>query len=139
MKKIWFFLLIENMCTVESKWIWKHWWLKAVMWVAFKLKKISFNNVAVMKISAVFECNSTHSASVDTNLDTVRFYLATSYLVASFLAVQGRFKRSKEGKYLVPMEKMRQGKRKFERKKKRCNLCREEMEVTEELKIVKLL
>ena len=34
---------------------------------------------------------------------------------------------------------MRQGKRKFERKKKRCNLCREEMEVTEELKIVRLL
>ena len=36
------------------------------------------------------------------------------------------------------VEKMRQGKRKFERKKKRCNLCSEEMEVTEELKIKRL-
>ena len=34
----------------------------------------------------------------------------------------------------MAVEKMRQGKRKFERKKKKCNLCREEMEVTEELK-----
>ena len=37
------------------------------------------------------------------------------------------------------MEKMRQGKRKFQRKKKRYNPCREDMEVTEELKIVRLL
>ena len=29
----------------------------------------------------------------------------------------------------MAVEKMRQGKRKFERKKKRSNLCREEMEV----------
>ena len=35
--------------------------------------------------------------------------------------------------------KMRKGKRKFERKMKRYKLCREEMEVTEEPKIVKLL
>ena len=37
------------------------------------------------------------------------------------------------------MEKIRKGKRKFERKTKRCKLCREEMDVTEELKIVGLL
>ena len=30
----------------------------------------------------------------------------------------------------MAVEKMRQGKRKFERKKKRCNLCIEEMEVS---------
>ena len=35
--------------------------------------------------------------------------------------------------------KMRKGKRKFERKMKRYKLCREEIEVTEEPKIVKLL
>ena len=74
-----------------------------------------------MKISAVFKSNSTNSSS------------------ASYLAVQGRFKRNIEGKYLVAVEKMRQGKRKFEIKKKRCNLSKREMEVTEELKIVRLL
>ena len=37
------------------------------------------------------------------------------------------------------VEKMRKGKRKFERKRKRCKLCREEMDITEELKIVGLL
>ena len=54
------------------------------------------------------------------------------------MAVQGRFKGNREGKYLVAVGKMRQGKRKFERKKEICNLCSEEMEVTEELKIVRL-
>ena len=39
----------------------------------------------------------------------------------------------------MAVEKMRKGKRKFERKKKRCKLCREEMDVAEELKIVGLL
>ena len=34
----------------------------------------------------------------------------------------------------MAVEKMRQGKRKFERKKKKCNLCK----VTEELKIMRL-
>ena len=34
---------------------------------------------------------------------------------------------------------MRKGKRKFERKRKRYKLCRDEMDVTEELKIVGLL
>ena len=54
------------------------------------------------------------------------------------MAVQDRFKRNREGKYLVAVEKMRQGKRKFERKKKICNVWREEMKVTKELKIVRL-
>ena len=49
------------------------------------------------------------------------------------------FKTNRERKYFVAVEKMRQGKRKFKRKEKRCNLWREEMEVTEELKIVRLL
>ena len=39
-----------------------------------KLKKISFNNIAAMRISAILKCNSTNSSSADTNLDTVRFY-----------------------------------------------------------------
>ena len=34
---------------------------------------------------------------------------------------------------------MRKGKRKFERKRKRYKLCREEIDVTEELKIERLL
>ena len=55
------------------------------------------------------------------------------------MAVQGRFKRNREGKHLVVVEKMRQGKRKFERKKKGGKLCREEIEVTEGLKTVRLL
>ena len=37
-------------------------------------KKISFNNIAAMKISAIFECNSANSFLADTNLDIVRFY-----------------------------------------------------------------
>ena len=35
----------------------------------------------------------------------------------------------------MAVEKMRKGKRKFERKMKRYKLCREEMDVTEELNI----
>ena len=38
----------------------------------------------------------------------------------------------------MTVEKMRKGKRKLERKKKVYKLCREEMDVTEELKIVGL-
>ena len=38
-----------------------------------KLKKISFNNIVAMKISAALECISTNSTRADTNLDTVRF------------------------------------------------------------------
>ena len=36
----------------------------------------------------------------------------------------------------MAVEKMRKGKRKFEIKGKRCKLCRAEMDVTEEIKIV---
>ena len=39
----------------------------------------------------------------------------------------------------MAVEKTRKGKRKFERKRKRYKLCREEIDVTEELKIVRLL
>ena len=39
----------------------------------------------------------------------------------------------------MAVEKMSKPKRKFERKRKRCKLCREEMDVTEKLKIVGLL
>ena len=39
----------------------------------------------------------------------------------------------------MAVEKMRKGKRKFERKSKRYKLCREEMDVTEEFKIKGLL
>ena len=56
--------------------------------------------------------------------------------VASYLAVQERFKRKREEKHLMAVEKMKPGERKFERKQ-RCNLWREEMEVIEELKIVR--
>ena len=39
-----------------------------------KLEKNSFNNILAMKISVVFEFNSTNSSSADTNLDTFSFY-----------------------------------------------------------------
>ena len=39
----------------------------------------------------------------------------------------------------MAVENMRKGERKFERKRKRYKLCREEMDVTEELKIKGLL
>ena len=39
----------------------------------------------------------------------------------------------------MAVENMRKGERKFERKRKRYKLCREEMDVTEELKIKELL
>ena len=39
-----------------------------------KLEKNSLNYILAMKISAVFEFNSTNSSSVDTNMGTFRFY-----------------------------------------------------------------
>ena len=39
----------------------------------------------------------------------------------------------------MTLEKRRKGKRKFERKRKRYKLCREEIDITEEVKIVRLL
>ena len=68
-----------------------------------------------MKISVVFEFNSTNSFSADTNLDTFRF------------------KKTEKENIWMAVEKMRKGKRKFERKRTSYKLCREEMCVTEEL------
>ena len=51
-----------------------------------------------MKIRVVFEFNSTNSSSADTNLDNFRFY--QKFQIAPYLAVQRKFKRNKEGKYL---------------------------------------
>ena len=72
-----------------------------------------------MKISAIIECYNTNSSLADTNLDTVRFYqmLVKCYL-ASYLVVQGSFKRNREGKYLVAVEKMRKGKKTSEEKRR---------------------
>ena len=51
---------------------------------------------------------------------------------------EGPKETEKENIWMV-VEKMRKGKKKFERKTKRYKLCREEMEVTEKPKIVALL
>ena len=58
------------------------------------------------------------------------------------MSVQGRFKRSEKGKYLVTVEKMSQVKRKLERKKeKQTDVTNTEKrwKLHEELKIVRLL
>ena len=39
-----------------------------------RLEKHSFGNIAAVKISAVFEFNSTNSSSAGTNLDTFRLF-----------------------------------------------------------------
>ena len=58
----------------------KTWPLERTMGGAFnfngckKLEKNSFNNILAMKISFVFEFNSTNSSSGGTNLGTFRFY-----------------------------------------------------------------
>ena len=84
-----------------------------------KLEKNSFNNILAMKISFVFEFNSTNSSSGGTNLGTFRFYQNLARLDGS--------------------GEIRKGKKKFERKRKRYKPCREEMDITEEVKIVGLL
>ena len=90
-----------------------------------KLEKNSFTNILAMKISAVFEFNSTNSSSADTNLDTFRFY-QKFYKVARYLATwqfkEGLKETEKENIWMA-VEKMRKGKRKFERKRKRYKLC----------------
>ena len=56
------------------------------------------------------------------------------------MAVQGWFKKKTEKENIwMAVEKMRKGKRKFEEKRKRYKLCREVIDVTEKLKIVRLL
>ena len=103
-----------------------------------KLEKNSFNNILAMKISVAFEFNSTNSSSADTNLDTLRFY-QKFYKVATYLAVPGKFKRNREGKYLDGSGENEKRKKKLRKKRKRYKLCREEMDVTEELTVVGLL
>ena len=63
-----------------------------------KFEKNSFNNILAMKISVVCEFKSTNSSSAETNLDTFIFY-QKFYKVASYLVVQGKFKRNRERKY----------------------------------------
>ena len=107
-----------------------------------KLEKNGFNNILAMKISVVFEFNSTNSSSADTNLATFRFY-QKFYIVDRWLATwqfkKESLKETEKENILMAVEKMSKRKRKFERKGKRYKLCREEMDVTEELKIVGLL
>ena len=92
MKKVWSFLLVENMSTVESKHslsvsydydqskpenidkLKQPWETLSSLMDLTSWKKISFNNIAAMKISAILECYSTNSSLADTNLDIVRFY-----------------------------------------------------------------
>ena len=72
-----------------------------------KLEKNSFNNVLAMKISVVFEFNSTNSSSADTNLATFRFY-QKFYNVARERATW-QFKKVKETEKennLMAVEKM---------------------------------
>ena len=48
-------------------------------------------------------------------------------------------KKTKKENIWMAVEKVRKGKRKFERKRKRYKLCREKIDVAEKLKIVRLL
>ena len=65
------------------------------------LEKNSFNNILAMKISVVFEFNSTNSSSADTNLATFRFYQKFYKVVRSLATWQfkRKFKKNREGKY----------------------------------------
>ena len=88
MKKAWSFLLVEDMCTAESKHSLSvsydynqsepenssHERRFPSLMDLTSWKKISFSNVAAMKIRAILECYSTNSSLADTNLGTVRFY-----------------------------------------------------------------
>ena len=80
MKKAWSFLLVENMYTAESKHSLSVSYdydqskpentdeLKQPLMNLTSWKKISFNNIAPMKISAILKCYSTNSSLADTNL-----------------------------------------------------------------------
>ena len=65
-----------------------------------------------MKISFVFKFNSINSSSADTDL-------------ATCLAVERRFKRNRDAKYLDSTGENDKRKRKFGRKRKRCKLSTE--------------
>ena len=97
-----------------------------------KLEKNSFNNILAIKISFVFEFNSTNSFSAHTNLDTFRFYQKILMKVARQLAnlqLKEGLKEIENEKIWMAVEKMRKGKRRFQRKKKYIK-CREEMNVS---------
>ena len=66
------------------------------------------------------------------------FSQSTARQLATWQFKEGLKETEKEN-ISMAVEKMRKGKIKFERKKKRCKLRREEMDVTGELKIVGLL
>ena len=55
------------------------------------------------------------------------------------MAVPRKVLKNKEGKYFDDRGENEKRKKKFERKRKRCKLCREEIDVTAELKIVRLM
>ena len=55
------------------------------------------------------------------------------------MAVQGRFKRNREKKYLDGSGENKERKHKVRKKWKRCKLYRQEIDVTEELTIAGLL
>ena len=96
MEKAWSFLLVEDMCTAESNHSFsisfdhdqskpentdelkQPWETLSSLMDLTSWKKISFNNIAAMKISAILECYSTNSSLADSNLDTVRFYQKNS-------------------------------------------------------------
>ena len=59
-------------------------------------------------------------------------------VVATWQFKEALKETEKENIWMV-VEKMRKGERKFERKRKRYKLCTEEIDVTKELKLVRLL
>ena len=101
-----------------------------------KLEKNSFNNILAMRISVAFKFNSAFQLStIKLSHFLGHLQILSKFLIkaASYLAVQVRVKRNREGKYLG-----RSGENE-KRKMKRYKLCREEIVFTEELRIVGLL
>ena len=106
-----------------------------------KLEKNSFNNILAMRISVAFEFNSAFQLStIKLSYFLGHLQILSKFLIkaASYLAVQVRVKRNREGKYLDRSGENEKRKQKFW-KMNRYKLCREEIDVTEELKIVGLL
>ena len=87
-----------------------------------------------MKISFAFEFNSTNSSSAGTNLGTFRFYQKFYRYLARYLATwqsKEGLKETEKENIWIAAEKMRV--------RKKNELCRQKVDVTEELKIVGLL
>ena len=83
-------------------------------------------------VPIVFQLTSTWTPS----------YLIKNFILSSYVAswqFKEDLKETEKENIWMAVEKMRKGKRKFEIKRKRCKLCREEMDVTEEVEIVGLL